>query len=82
MTYNRDERADHAFAVLLDGVKAGETRIPRRSPQEQEGFFDVEYPVPPAAVAGKDIATVRFEGVGGSETGTVFGLRLIRKPAR
>ena len=35
-------QADRAFAVLVDGVKIGETRIPRRSPQEPEGFFDVE----------------------------------------
>jgi uncharacterized protein len=82
VTYNRDERADRAFAVLVDGVKVGETRIPRRNPQEAEGFFDVEYPVPAAAVAGKAKATVRFEASAGSETGTVFGLRLVRNRGR
>ncbi len=82
VTYNRDERADRSFAVLVDGIEVGETKIPRRSPQEKEGFFDVEYPVPAAAVAGKTKATVRFEGLAGSETGTAFGLRMIRKPGR
>ena len=46
VTYNRDERADRAFAVLVDGRKVGEERIARRSPQEKEGFFDVSYGLP------------------------------------
>ncbi|MCK7470491.1 MAG: glycoside hydrolase family 127 protein [Desulfomicrobium escambiense] len=46
VTYNRDERADRAFAVLVDGRKVGEERIPRRAPQEKEGFFDVSYGLP------------------------------------
>jgi hypothetical protein len=68
--------------VLADGERIGETKIPRRSPQEKEGFFDVEYTVPAAAVAGKTKATVRFEGLAGSETGTAFGIRIVRKPGR
>jgi DUF1680 family protein len=48
VTYNRDERADRAFAVLVDGRKVGEQRIARLSPQEKEGFFDVAYPIPKA----------------------------------
>ncbi len=78
VTYNRDERAERAFAVLVDGVKVGEQRIPRRSPQEKEGFFDVTYPIPAEAVAGKTKVTVRFEGIGASETATVFGIRIVR----
>jgi DUF1680 family protein len=82
VTYNRDERADRAFAVLVDGRKIGEERIARRSPQEPEGFFDVAYDVPAEAVAGKPKITVRFEGLDGRETATVFGLRLVRTAKR
>jgi DUF1680 family protein len=82
VTYNRDERADRAFVVLIDGRKVGEQRIARRSPQEKEGFFDVAYPVPAEAVAGKKKVTVRFEGVDSRETGTVFGIRIVRAEKR
>ena len=78
VTYNRDEQAERAFAVLVDGRKVGEERIPRRSPQEQEGFFDVAYPIPADAVTGKSKVTVRFEGIDGRETATVYGIRVIR----
>jgi len=82
VTYNRDERADRAFAVLVDGRKVGEQRIARRSPQEKEGFFDVAYPIPAEAVAGKNKVTVRFEGLEGRETATVFGIRVVRAGKR
>jgi DUF1680 family protein len=78
VTYNRDERADRAFAVLVDGRKVGEERIARRSPQDKEGFFDIAYPIPAEAVAGKTKVTVRFEGLEGRETGMVFGIRVVR----
>ncbi len=79
VTYNREERAERAFAVLIDGLKLGEQRIARRSPQEKEEFFDVVYPLPAEAVAGKRKVTVRFEGTEGRETGAVYGIRVVRK---
>ncbi|HOW84793.1 MAG TPA: glycoside hydrolase family 127 protein [Candidatus Aminicenantes bacterium] len=78
VTYSREERADRAFAVLVDGRKVGEQRIARLAPQEKEGFFDVAYPLPAEAVAGKAKVTVRFEGIEGRETGMVFGIRIVR----
>ncbi|MFO7732225.1 MAG: glycoside hydrolase family 127 protein, partial [Candidatus Aminicenantes bacterium] len=78
VTYNREERAERAFAVMVDGLKLGEQRISRRSPQEKEEFFDVVYPIPAEAVAGKRKVTVRFEGLEGRETGAVYGLRVVR----
>jgi hypothetical protein len=78
VTYNRDERADRAFAVLVDGRKIGEGRVARRAPQEPEGFFDVAYDIPADLVAGKKKVTVRFEGLEGRETANVFGLRIVR----
>ncbi len=82
VTYSTDERADRAFAVLVDGLEVGERRIARRAPQEKEDFFDVTYALPIEAVAGKDKVTVRFEGIEGLETGTVFGIRLVRSIKR
>ncbi|MBP1769976.1 MAG: hypothetical protein H6P96_594, partial [Candidatus Aminicenantes bacterium] len=82
VTYNRDERAERAFAVLVDGRKVGEERIARRSPQEEESFFDIAYSIPAEAVTGKTKVTVRFEGTGGLETATVFGIRVVRGDKR
>jgi DUF1680 family protein len=82
VTYSTEERADRAFAVLADGLKIGEQRILRRSPQEKEEFFDVAYPVPGEAVSGKRKVTVRFEGIEGRETGAVYGIRLVRSDGR
>jgi hypothetical protein len=81
VTCNRDERADRAFAVLVDGRKVGEGRIARRSPQEKEGFFDFEFAVPADSVAGKAKVTLRFEGLEGRETGTIYGIRIVRTDA-
>jgi hypothetical protein len=82
VTYNRDEQAERAFAVLVDGRKVGEQRIPRRSPQEMEAFFEITYAIPAEAVAGKAKVTVRFEGIEGRETATVYGIRIVRAPKR
>jgi DUF1680 family protein len=82
VTFSTDERAGRAFAVLVDGRKVGEQRISRRAPQEKEEFFDVSYALSAEAVAGKDKVTVRFEGIEGLETGTVFGIRLVQTAKR
>jgi len=49
---------------------------------EPPRFFDVEYPIPAAVVAGKETVNVRFVAKGGSQIATVFGLRMIRGDAR
>jgi hypothetical protein len=82
VTYSRDERADRAFAVLADGRKIGEERIARRAPQEPEGFFDAVYDLPADLVAGKRKVTIRFDGLDGRETASVFGLRVVRAGQR
>jgi uncharacterized protein len=56
----------------------GQQTIERRGPMR---FFDVEYAVPADAVKGKQKVTVKFQAAEGSETGTVFGLRMIRTDA-
>jgi DUF1680 family protein len=46
VTYNRDERANRTFEVLVDGVRIGEQMVPRRSPEQREGFstWSTRYP--------------------------------------
>jgi len=58
--------------------RLGNASLVRRAPQEKEEFFDVVYAVPAEAVAGKQKVTVRFEGIEGRETGTIFGIRVVR----
>ncbi|MCX6878458.1 MAG: glycoside hydrolase family 127 protein [Verrucomicrobia bacterium] len=75
LTYIRDEWRRRTFDILIDGVRIAEQVIEQRGPQQ---FFDVVYPLPPAAVTGKTKVTVRFEATGGNEIAAVFGLRMIR----
>jgi len=78
VTYNRDERANRTFEVQVDGAMIAEQAVPRRSPEQREGFFDVEYPIPLNLVKGKQKVTVRFQGKNSSEVATVYGIRLAR----
>ena len=78
VTYNRDERANRTFEVQVDGVMIAEQAVPRRSPEEREGFFDVEYPIPANLAKGKQKLTVRFQGRSGSEVATIYGIRMVR----
>lgn len=78
--YSDDRRATPAsFEVLVDGQVVAALDIGRTEPPR---FFDLEYPIPAALVAGKETVTVRFEAKEGSQIATVFGLRLIRGDAR
>jgi hypothetical protein len=52
VTYSNDARRDTSFDVLAEGEKIGERRTERKSPEKPVRFFDVEYAVPPALVAG------------------------------
>jgi len=77
-TYTRDEWRKRTFDILLDGKKVAEQVIEQRGPQQ---FFDVEYPLPAAALQDKSKVTLRFEATGGNEIAAVFGLRMIRREA-
>ncbi|HYK89826.1 MAG TPA: glycoside hydrolase family 127 protein [Acidobacteriota bacterium] len=80
-TYSNDERWKRTFDVLVDGRKVAEQITERRSPEQDIRFFDVDYTLPQDLVRGKPKVTVRFQAVGESETGTVFGMRTIRADA-
>jgi hypothetical protein len=75
VTYNHDEWQERTFEILADGVRVGEQTIQRRGPMR---FFDVQYPLPPEVVTGKEKVTVRFQATQGNEIGGVYGIRLIR----
>jgi uncharacterized protein len=79
VTYNSDQRRARTFEILVDGQRVGEQTIPQGGVSR---FFDVEYPIPPALVAGKQKATVRFQSLKESEIGPVFGVRVVRADQR
>jgi len=79
VTYHSDNRRPRTFNVLVDGVRVGEQTVPQSAVAK---FFDVEYAVPAATVAGKEKVTVRFEATNGNEIAAVFGLRMVRPPAK
>jgi len=78
--YSEDRRGTPAsFEIQVDGQVVAAPDIGRSEPPR---FFDVEYPVPAAFVAGKETVTVRFQAKEGSQIATVFGLRMIRGDAQ
>jgi DUF1680 family protein len=78
VTYSTEARRDGVFEVLAEGVKLGERRVERKSPEKEVHFFDVEYPLPAELVRGKGKITVRFEATGENEIPGVFGVRVVR----
>ena len=78
VTYSNGARRNGNFAILVDGTKVGEQKTERLSPEQTFRFLDVEYPVPPSVVQGKQKVTVRFEAATGGEISGVFGIRVIR----
>lgn len=80
VTYNTQGRA-RSFDVLVDGTKVGEQKMDRTSPEQEPRFFDVEYTLPSALVAGKQKVTVRFQANNGNDISPVFGIRMVRAEA-
>lgn len=78
VTYANDSPRTTTFHVLINGEKAGEQTVHRRSPEELVRFEDVTYVVPPALVEGRDKLQVRFEAPAGEIVAGVFGVRLVR----
>ena len=78
VTYSNENRGPSACDVLVDGKKVGEQTGPRRSPEQEIRFFDVEYRIPADLIADKKKVTVRFEATNGRSTPSVFGVRIVR----
>ena len=81
VTYNSDEPMTRSFEIQIDGKKLADQTIDRRSPEQLERFFDINYPIPADLLTGKQKVTVRFQARDGSEIATVFGLRMLRRDA-
>jgi hypothetical protein len=75
VTYQMDNRRVRTFDVLVSGQRVASQTLEANG---ESRFFDVEYPLPPALVEGKQNVTVRFEATNGNEIGAVFGVRTIR----
>ena len=78
VTYSNENAGPSACDVLVDGKKLGEQTGARRSPEQVIRFTDVEYPLPPDLVAGKQKVTVRFDAANAGSTPSVFGIRIVR----
>ncbi len=81
VTYNSGDRrgTPASFDILADGNLVQHEEIRLADPPR---FYDVEYPIPAAVVAGKQSITLRFQAADGSQIATLFGLRTIRGDAR
>lgn len=81
VTYGNDGWRKSTFDVVVDGKKVGEQTSPRRSPEEQVHFFDVEYALPAELLNDKKKVTVRFEAAEGNAISGVYGIRMVRADA-
>lgn len=81
VTYGNDESQRRTFDILVEGKKVGEQSMERRTPEQDIRLFDVEYPLAPEQVKGKQKVTVRFEATNGNATAAVCGIRMIRADA-
>lgn len=81
VTYNTSERQTCRFEILVDGHRIAQQTIQRRSPQEQERFFERRYQIPEDLTKGKQKVTVRFQASPDSQTAAVYGLRMVRQQA-
>jgi len=79
VTYQTDNRRIRTFDIQVEGQRVASQTL---EPNGESRFFDVEYPLPPALMAGKQKVTVRFEATNGNEIGAVFGVRTIRATSR
>jgi hypothetical protein len=74
VTYHADQPRARSFEILVDGTRVAEQTLP---PSGASRFLDVEYPLPPAVLDGKQQVTVRFQAAEGREIAAVYGIRLV-----
>lgn len=77
--YSDDRRHSPAeFSILVDGRRVASYQLRQTEPPR---FFDVRFPIPPAAVEGKRRVTLRFEAEEGSQIPAILGIRIVRADA-
>ena len=74
-TYWGSDVGARTFDVLVDDQKIATQTLNRNKPDE---FFEVEHPIPPELIRGKNKVTVKFQGHPGNFAGGVFGCEMLR----
>ncbi len=75
--YWGNERGPRNFDIYIDDVKLTSENLSGK--WNRNKFQNVEYPIPDAAVAGKDVVRVKFVPQQGKMTASVYYVRLLRK---
>jgi hypothetical protein len=73
-SYLGDDR-NRAFDILIDGTRIATQEL---SVGTTGRFYDVEYPIPPDLISGKEKVTVRVQAHPGKTAGRVFGCRMLK----
>ncbi|MCJ7681138.1 MAG: glycoside hydrolase family 127 protein, partial [Candidatus Aminicenantes bacterium] len=68
-------RSEARFELLVDGELLSRQEVSRSRPDR---LYNIEYPVPPGFIKGKNKVTVRFQALEGFSTASVFGIRMVR----
>ena len=68
--------AGREFEILVDGRKIATEKLMGEKPDE---FIDREYLIPDDLLKGRDQVTVRFQPVGQSQAGRVFGCYIMKE---
>ena len=73
------DAGSRTFDILIDGQKIATQTLQNNRPGE---FFYQEFPLSPDAMRGKERIVVKFQAHPGQMAGGVFGLRILRPPAK
>lgn len=76
-TYWGDDFGNRQFEIVVEGQVIGAQTLQRNTPG---AFFDVEYPIPPTLVLGKEKVCVKLQAKQGATAGGVFDLRTVTRP--
>ena len=74
-TYWGDDTGGREFDILVDGKLLATQKLDRNQPGK---FFDVEYPLPAALLAGKDTITIRIQPRPGHIAGGLFHCAILK----
>jgi hypothetical protein len=74
-TYWGDDTGARVFDIIVDGQVLATQTLNREHPGK---FFDVDYPLPPGLLAGKDRITVRFQPHPGNVAGALIHCAVLK----
>ena len=74
--YSDDRRHSPAhYSILVNGRRLADGHVEMTEPPR---FYAERYPIPPAMLAGRGRATIRFEAHADSQTPAILGVRVVR----